>query len=87
MMQDALHDTANSRYLLSFGSRQSLISSLTVIRVPSAISFWRKTSRFSIETYLSNLLLDKVSAYSCNTGSENASVPDDNILFKANIGF
>src|SRR3569833_3660422 len=40
-----------------------------------------------MDRYLSNLLSDNITAYSCKTDSENASLPTDIILLRTNEGF
>ncbi len=83
-MQEALADTASSRNLLSFGSRQTLISKLgSIISGLLKVSTVRISSLSTSTKYLSSFFRYKTSANSLIVESENTSFPIRKALFRA----
>ena len=74
IMQDALADTANSRNLLSLGSRQSVITISTSINAAFARNSFMAESLLLSDKYFSNFNRTKVSANSSKVVTEYITI-------------
>src|SRR5690242_5500842 len=87
MMQDAFAATANSRNLLSFGSRQAFTLSDTSMNIAFCVRSSKMAYLVSREIYLSNLFLTKTSQNSLYVSMLDTNFPVAMALLYARVGF
>src|SRR6185312_9314088 len=83
IIQDALAETANSRNLLFFGSRQSVMDISILIKKAFALNSFIAANLCSSVKYFSNFDLAKTSINSSNVALEYTSIPVLNAVLYA----
>ena len=81
MMQSAFHDTASSRYISSFGSRQIRSRFMISTLVQSDLNSFRKSILISFVRYLSNFFRIKTSINSAYTWLDNSISEEEDFPF------